>query len=68
MLKQQIFSPVKWVSCVNTMVAQGIEQTVECGPGKVLSGLGKRIHKPLQCMPIDSVAGLDKALEAIAAE
>src|SRR5690606_1984662 len=35
----QIYSPVKWTSCVETMVKAGVTTTVECGPGKVLSGL-----------------------------
>lgn len=44
---EQIYSPVRWVSCVQVMVDQGIENLVECGPGKVLCGMAKRIHKPL---------------------
>jgi [acyl-carrier-protein] S-malonyltransferase len=44
---EQIYSPVRWVECVNTLVAAGVTRTVECGPGKVLSGLNKRIHAEL---------------------
>jgi len=45
-LIEQIYSPVPWVSCVNQMVNEfGISSFVECGPGKVLSGLIKRIQK-----------------------
>lgn len=44
---QQISAPVLWVDCVNELVALGVEKTVECGPGKVLSGLNKRIQKSL---------------------
>ncbi|MFT5580698.1 MAG: [acyl-carrier-protein] S-malonyltransferase [Paraglaciecola psychrophila] len=62
LLVQQISSPVNWVGCVQTMLDNGIEQTLECGPGKVLSGLSKRIHKPLLTFNIDSVDGLEKAL------
>lgn len=44
---EQIYSPVRWVECVNTLIAAGVTRTVECGPGKVLSGLNKRIHAEL---------------------
>lgn len=44
---EQIYSPVRWVECVNTLVAAGVNKTIECGPGKVLSGLNKRIHAEL---------------------
>jgi [acyl-carrier-protein] S-malonyltransferase len=44
------------------MVEQGVESTVECGPGKVLSGLNKKVHKPLSVVAINEPAGLDKAL------
>lgn len=50
---EQIFSPVRWVECVNTLVASGVTQTIECGPGKVLSGLNKRIHADLQTSSIE---------------
>jgi len=62
LLVQQISSPVNWVGCMQTMLDNGVEQTLECGPGKVLSGLSKRIHKPLITFNIDSVDGLEKAL------
>ncbi|WP_026244606.1 ACP S-malonyltransferase [Dasania marina] len=62
LLVQQIYSPVKWVSCVETMVAAGIEQTVECGPGKVLGGLNRRIQKSLSVFALEDTAGFDKAL------
>ncbi len=42
-LKQQLFMPVRWVECVQHMQQQGVTQFVECGPGKVLLGLNKRI-------------------------
>ena len=46
------------------MIEQGVENTVECGPGKVLSGLNKKIHRPLIVAAINDVAGLEKALSA----
>lgn len=57
---EQTSSAVQWTRCVQFMVEAGIEQTIECGPGKVLSGLSRRIHKPL------AVAALEKP-DAIAA-
>ncbi|MBM4179951.1 MAG: ACP S-malonyltransferase [Betaproteobacteria bacterium] len=42
-LARQLFSPVRWVETVRAMAAQGVELIAECGPGKVLSGLNKRI-------------------------
>ena len=59
---EQIYSPVRWVDCVNTLVERGVETTVECGAGKVLSGLGRRIHKPLTALSTDDVANLESAL------
>lgn len=41
----QLTSPVRWTQCVNSMVADGASQFVECGPGKVLQGLIKKIHR-----------------------
>lgn len=61
-LLAQLYSPVLWTSSVLSMVEQGIEQTVECGPGKVLSGLNKKIHKPLNVAAINDPAGLEKAM------
>ena len=66
LLTQQIYSAVKWVSCVQTMTGSGIEMTVECGPGKVLSGLNKRIQKLLQCLNVESPETLEAALAAVA--
>lgn len=61
---EQIYSPVKWVDCILQLKSQGIETVVECGPGKVLAGLVKRIDK--------SIAGKSLAapadFEALAAE
>ncbi|MFY0676978.1 MAG: ACP S-malonyltransferase [Neptuniibacter sp.] len=61
-LLQQLYSPVLWTKSVQSMVDQGVESTVECGPGKVLSGLNKKVHKPLSVAAISDAAGLTKAL------
>jgi [acyl-carrier-protein] S-malonyltransferase len=64
-LFEQIFSPVQWTACVQYMAAHDITTTVECGPGKVLSGLNKRIDKSLTCYGIDEADGLEQALSAV---
>ncbi len=62
---QQIASPVLWVDCVNTLKANGIEKVVECGAGKVLSGLCKRIDRSLEAFSSDDPASFDKALDGV---
>ncbi|WP_432473666.1 ACP S-malonyltransferase [Amphritea sp. HPY] len=63
-LLAQLYSPVLWTDSVQSMVDQGIESTVECGPGKVLCGLNKKVHRPLVVAAINEPAGLEKALGA----
>ena len=46
-LYRQAFGPVRWVECVQAMKARGITHLVECGPGKVLAGLTRRIDAEL---------------------
>lgn len=62
---EQIYSPVRWVDCVNTMVEKGITLTLECGPGKVLSGLNKRIHSELKTISVEKPEELFSALTDI---
>jgi [acyl-carrier-protein] S-malonyltransferase len=62
LLVEQIYSPVKWTSCIETMHAAGIDITLECGPGNVLSGLSKRINKSITSFTIETPDGLNKAL------
>lgn len=59
---EQIYSAVLWVDCVNTIGAQGISTTVECGPGKVLSGLNKRINKELTTLSIETAEDVQTVL------
>jgi [acyl-carrier-protein] S-malonyltransferase len=65
LLVEQLYSAVKWVSCVETMAAAGINTTIETGPGKVLSGLNKRIDKSLNCLNIESPESLATSLAAV---
>jgi [acyl-carrier-protein] S-malonyltransferase len=64
-LFEQIFSPVNWVGCVQYLAAQGVKTTIECGPGKVLGGLIKRIDKAMSCLGIEESAEMEKALSAV---
>ncbi len=58
----QLYSPVLWTDSVIAMAQLGAETLLECGPGKVLTGLNKRIQRSLTVAAINDVAGLDKAL------
>ncbi len=51
---QQIYLPVRWVECVQALAANSIEIAVECGPGKVLSGMNKRIDKSIKSYQTDA--------------
>lgn len=62
LMVEQIYSPVRWVECVNTLSAKGITLTLECGPGKVLSGLNKRINAELATVSVEKPDELDAAL------
>lgn len=62
-MPEQITSPVRWVENVESMVRDGVDHAVEFGPGKVLSGLVKRIDKTLPTANVADLAGL----EAVAA-
>jgi [acyl-carrier-protein] S-malonyltransferase len=64
-LVQQLFSPVPWTKIVQTMAASGVTRLIECGPGKVLCGLTRRIDKSLQAYPIDTPETLQAAVEEL---
>lgn len=64
LMVQQIYSPVAWVSCVNFLETAGIQEMVEVGPGKVLSGLVKRINKNMLIESSDSVDQLEQLLQS----
>lgn len=58
----QLYSPVRWVDCVATLARLGARRIVECGPGKVLSGLIKRIDGSLQLDALGEPSGFSAAL------
>ena len=62
-LVSQLHQPVLWSQCVESIAASGIELVVECGPGKVLNGLTKRINKTLHTASINDAASFAATLE-----
>jgi len=65
-LYQQAFGPVRWVECVQAIKARGLATIVECGPGKVLAGLVKRIDPELTGAPLFDPASLAEVKEMLA--
>jgi [acyl-carrier-protein] S-malonyltransferase len=65
-LVQQLFKPVRWTETIRAFAAAGVNFVVECGPGKVLSGLNKRIDKSLQSLPLVDGSTLRHALNLLA--
>ncbi len=61
-LVQQLYKPVRWVASIEKMLADGVTDFVECGPGKVLAGLNKRIARRTPVYPVMDPASLDKLL------
>lgn len=61
----QIYNPVPWVATVQAFAARGITMLVELGPGKVLTGLNKRIESGLNCLAVNDPASLAAALTAL---
>ncbi len=64
-LKEQLFKPVRWVDSIKFLHEQGVNKFVECGPGKVLTGLNKRIAKGAVHLSIYDPDSLAEALEQI---
>lgn len=62
-LARQVYAPVRWVDTISAMQADGATSVIECGPGRVLTGLMRRIDKDVTCRSIDSVDSLEKALQ-----
>lgn len=63
-LVQQLYSPVRWTETVEAVAAQGVELLVEVGPGKVLTGLTKRIVDSLSACAVNDPDSLATALES----
>ena len=61
-LQRQLYLPVRWTECVQVLAAGGANRIIECGPGKVLAGLVKRIDKGIDASAIGAPAELEAAL------
>ncbi|MCB8889769.1 ACP S-malonyltransferase [Vreelandella malpeensis] len=62
-LIEQLYQPVRWASCIERMAEQGARVFIECGPGKVLTGLNKRIVRGSKGLAVNDPDSLDAALE-----
>jgi len=67
-LRDQLYQPVLWVDCVQMLQRQGADTLIELGPGKVLTGLARRIDKSLTALPVFDAASLEKAKQQISGE
>ena len=63
-LVRQLYSPVRWTETVQLLVREGITQSAECGPGKVLAGLAKRIDKEAACTALVSQSSVEEFIAA----
>ncbi|MDF3011116.1 MAG: fabD [Burkholderiales bacterium] len=64
-LVRQAAAPVRWVETIQTMAQLGVTHVVECGPGKVLAGLTKRISDSMQSLAVTDKASLEQAIAAV---
>lgn len=62
-LVRQLYLPVQWAGCVQVLAARGVTRIAECGPGKVLGGLVKRIDKSLDARALGTPGEFDTALQ-----
>lgn len=60
-LVKQLYNPVQWVKCVQKLAALGVSRLVECGPGKVLTGLNKRILSEGQFLSLEDQSSFEEA-------
>lgn len=67
LLVEQVTAPVRWIECVQELVRLGVTRLVEVGPGKVLSGLVKRIDRSVETWNVEDRASLEKTLSALKA-
>jgi [acyl-carrier-protein] S-malonyltransferase len=64
LLLEQVTAPVRWIECVEELVRLGVTSMVEVGPGRVLSGLVKRIAREVEVLNVEDRASLEKTLAA----
>ena len=63
-LVEQLYRPVRWIETIEVIAARGAAVAIECVPGKILTGLNKRIDSNLNCLAITDAASLHAAVEA----
>lgn len=61
-LAKQLYSPVRWSETIRDLIGRGSSSIIECGPGKVLTGLAKRIDRSVPAICIDTPEAMDAAL------
>jgi [acyl-carrier-protein] S-malonyltransferase len=61
-LSEQLYKPVRWIETIQKMAAHGVTHIVECGPGKALAGMVKRIAPEVKCYTLSDKAAFDAAL------
>jgi [acyl-carrier-protein] S-malonyltransferase len=66
-LIRQVTGPVRWVECIQLLIAQGATHFIEVGPGKVLSGLMRQIDRSQKTLNVEDAASLEKTLAALTA-
>lgn len=64
-LVEQVYSPVQWENSVRYMIEQGVTTFIECGPGKVLSGLVKKIDRSVKTYCVYDEASFNEVLESL---
>jgi len=64
-LVKQLYNPVRWVETIQAMRAQGICTLLECGPGKVLAGLTRRIDREIKAIPVFDPETLSTGLSEV---
>jgi [acyl-carrier-protein] S-malonyltransferase len=65
-LIRQVTGPVRWVECIEILIAQGATHFIEIGPGKVLSGLMRQIDRNQKALNVEDSTSLEKTLAALA--
>lgn len=66
-LTNQLHQPVRWVQTIEWLRDEGVDSFFECGPGKVLAGLNRRIDRSLQCRALVDDPAIESALDALGA-
>ena len=65
LLREQVCAPVRWVDCVQTLVRAGVRVQLEVGPGRVLTGLARKIERGLVCANVEKLEDLEGALASV---